>query len=268
MNLLSDNVNTSTEENVGTEQEVTETNTEVSTNEETEQEAGFFDTFKEYMGEDFDPKYENTYKKFEKDGDLDKNEILKAYRNLEKSFSEKREAPESYEVEYSEDISEDYRFKDDSDLSVKFTETAKELNITNEQYSGIMNMMGKYVEETETANFEAQKAGIEEMKKSIPDLDNRVNGIKDFLGSVLDNEQIEAISSSITTEKGITALEEFMKLNRDPVIPRNNNDEESKGEGWKEQASELRKQRDLLPSHKRQAFHNQNITPLYDKNVK
>ena len=277
MSLLSGNDNTSNEENVNTEttNEVVEQQETVETGEvenvetvdtetsENEEKLSFLDEFKNYMGEEYDPKFENTYKKFEKDGDLDKNALFKAYRNLEKSFSEKREAPENYEIEYGEDIEEQFRLNDDSELYQTFEKTAKELNITNDQYKGLMTMMSKYVQEDTKNQLEAQEKAIKEMKQSIPNFDERASAANDFLQSKLEEKKYNALAKAIIDQDGLEAIEDLMKMNRDPVVPRGNEVPDSNDPDAELEA--LLKQRDSLPSEKRAAFHNNKIKPFINK---
>lgn len=277
MSLLSGNDNTSNEENVNTEatNEVIEQQETVETNEvenvetvdtessESEEKLSFLDEFKNYMGEDYDPKFENTYKKFEKDGDLDKNALFKAYRNLEKSFSEKREAPENYEIEYGDDIEEQFRLNDESELYQTFEKTAKELNITNDQYKGLMTMMSKYVQEDAKNQLEAQEKAIKEMKQSIPNFDERASAANDFLQNKLDENKYNALAKAIVDQDGLEAIEELMKMNRDPVVPRGNEIPDSNNPDAELEA--LFRERDSLPSEQRAAFHNKRIKPFISK---
>lgn len=269
MSLLTDNGNTSTEENVTTEENVVNENVETTTETtETAESLGFLDNFKEYMGEDYNDKYENTYKKFEKDGDLDTNELFKAYRNLEKSFSEKREAPESYEVTYGEDITDDFKFTEESELLNKFTETAKELNVTQEQYNGIMNMMAGFIQSDAQAQAEAQQNAINELKNNIPDFNGRVEKINGFLQSKLDESEYNALAGAVTNESAMKAVEKLMKLNRDPSIPQPKSTPVVDRNTMQDQLNDLYKQRHELQKTNPELvsqFHKDKIIPLIQK---
>lgn len=204
------------------------TNNDVSDNQEdinnqNEVEKSKLEQFKEYLGEEYNDKYENLYNKFlNEEGNLDEFNLLKSYRNLEKSFSEKRGAPEEgYKVEYNEDIEEDFQFKEDDGLMNNFTETAKELGLSNEQYNGIVNMMAGFVKE-ETQNAQKQQ---EEQEKQFKDQISKIENFKEravkidnYLKSNLDENGYKQLKSSITSEDGMKAIETLMQKSKDHSI--------------------------------------------------
>ena len=256
-------VNTESTENT-TENVITENNTTTDT---TTEEVKFLDGFKEYMGEDWDDKFENTYNKFDKDGELDANALLKSYRNLEKSYATKNEAPENYEAVYSEDISEDFHFDTEADLVKQFSSTAKDLNLTNDQYNGILNMMAGYSEGDIKAQAEAQEQNITELKQNIPNFQERANKIEGFLQQELkDADEINAISAAVTSEKGMIAIEKLMKNSRDTIIPiPNNTNTETKIDAQAE-LDALYEERNLISDpHLKQRFHMEKIRPAISR---
>jgi hypothetical protein len=205
------------EENTEINTEVTQVETQAETTDTQPENTDYLSKYKEKLGEEWNEKYENIIKKFSKDGDLDTIEILKAHRNLEKAFSEKRQAPEKYEITYQEDL-EDYKIDENDELYTDFLSKAKEMNFTNEQVNGIVNLLSNHMkkntdiisQEEELSKQELVKR-TEEIKKSIPNFDKRSTDIKNFLLSKLDKEEFSAFASSITTEAHMKAVEKLMK---------------------------------------------------------
>lgn len=272
------------------EQNTTETNTEITTDsgilegqqqqetvlEKTDGgEASWLNTYKEKLGEEWNDKYENLIKKFTKEDQLDTVELLKAHRNLEKSFSEKRQAPEKYEVSYAEDLAE-YKIDENDELYSEFLTKAKDMNLLNDQVNGILNLLAGHVKKStellqqdEAAKAEELKSKTEELKKSIPDFSRRANEIKNFLSSKLDQEEYTAFAASITTEAHIKAVEKLMKLNRDPVIPTHNNNSFVAGSNTvADQISELRQkiaEASRAGDRQREKSLDQQLAVLYEK---
>lgn len=247
MNLL-DNLETNVEpvENVENVEGVeTETETEGKVLEKTDGGEDWLNAYKEKFGDEWSEKHENLIKKFTRDGKLDEVELLKAHRNLEKSFSEKRQAPEKYEITYAEDVA-DFKIDENDELYGEFLTKAKEMNLLNDQVNGILNLLASHVKKSnevlqqeQVSSQEELKQKAEELKKSIPDFNRRATEIKNFLTSKLDKEEYEAFAGSITSEKHMRAIEKLMEMNRDPVVPTHNNTYSSK-QSVADQIGELR----------------------------
>lgn len=193
---------------------------------ETQTSQNFLDQFREYAGEKYDEKYENTFEKFKnEDGNLDENKLFEAYRNLEKLNSKKAEAPENYELSYLEDITEEYQFKEDDKLMSSMTEKAKELGLSNDQFNGLVNQLALFGKEEAAlaAQLQAeQQAKFEEeakkMMESIPDFHERFNKTQEFLKGSLEENQFKAVESLLGTKEGIEVVESFMSKMKDTKI--------------------------------------------------
>lgn len=209
---------------------------------ETEQ---WLEEYKTKFGDEWSDKHENLIKKFTRDGQLDTVELLKAHRNLEKSFSEKRQAPENYEINYAEDVAE-YKIDEGDELYNEFLGKAKEMNLLNDQVNGILNLLAGHVKKsTESLQQEEQlrqeeiKKQTDELKQNIPNFDKRAREIKNFLLTKLEKDEFEAFAGSITSENHMKAVEKLMKMNRDPVVPTPNNNYSNNNTG-EDQISILR----------------------------
>lgn len=201
--------------------------------------------YKTKFGDEWSDKHENLIKKFTRDGQLDTVELLKAHRNLEKSFSEKRQAPENYEINYAEDVAE-YKIDEGDELYNEFLGKAKEMNLLNDQVNGILNLLAGHVKKsTESLQQEEQlrqeeiKKQTDELKQNIPNFDKRAREIKNFLLTKLEKDEFEAFAGSITSENHMKAVEKLMKMNRDPVVPTPNNNYSNNNTG-EDQISILR----------------------------
>lgn len=190
---------------------------------DTQTSLNFLDQFKEYAGEKYEDKYQNTFDKFKtEDGSLDQNKLFEAYRNLEKLNSKKAEAPENYELSYLEDITEDFQFKEDDKLMTSMTEKAKELGLSNDQFNGLVNQLalfGKGEAELAAQQAEEQQAQFQEeakkMIESIPDFHNRFNNAQNFLKNSLEGENYTALEGVLGTKQGIEAIETLMSKVKD-----------------------------------------------------
>lgn len=201
--------------------------------------------YKTKFGDEWSDKHENLIKKFTRDGQLDTVELLKAHRNLEKSFSEKRQAPETYEINYAEEVAE-YKIDEGDELYNEFLGKAKEMNLLNDQVNGILNLLAGHVKKsTESLQQEEQlrqeeiKKQTDELKQNIPNFDKRAREIKNFLLTKLEKDEFEAFAGSITSENHMKAVEKLMKMNRDPVVPTPNNNYSNNNTG-EDQISILR----------------------------
>lgn len=246
MSLLDNNVETETTQIENAENVE---NTEITT-ETTQEQQDWLNDFKTGLGEEWNDKYENLIKKFSKDNKLDTVELLKAHRNLEKSFSEKRQAPEKYEITYEEGL-EDFKIGEDDGLYQNFISKSKELNLTNDQANGLINMISSYLKDTSIEMSELEKVNAEETAKrdaeiikSIPNYAERKNEINNFLQSKLSPEEVEGLKGVVKTPAALNAIEKLMKLNRDPVIPVSPSKSGFGGDDFDAKITELRKSRD------------------------
>jgi hypothetical protein len=250
MSLLDTTINEATEETTGNtetglpQEQVLEGTSKTEGQEEQPKE-DWLESYKSKIGEEWSDKHENLIKKFTKDGQLDTIELLKAHRNLEKSFSEKRQAPEKYEVVYDEEVS-DFKIDENDELYSEFLGKAKEMNLLNDQVNGILNLLANHVkkssavlEQEEQLKQQEITKKAEELKQTIPNFDKRAKEIKNFLLTKLDKDEFAAFANGITSETHMRAVEKLMEMNRDPVIPTPNNTY-TQTDGVKDQIRDIR----------------------------
>lgn len=147
----------------------------------------------------------------------------KAYTDLEKSFGQKgqeykeleskynaianKEAPETYEIELSPELSESgFSFDKESPIFEMAANHAKESGYSQEEFGKMVNMYG----EIHMAEAKAQEAFLEEQKGLINNFDNRSEAIDGWAKANLDSEQYEAFAGLATDAKAFEAIESII----------------------------------------------------------
>ena len=137
------------------------------------------------------------------------DDVLKSYNELSGKFGAFTGAPEAYEFSLNEQLTENgVNLDSDNPLIEKFTEMAKESNMSQDMANQLVNMFteGQYADSL--AAQEAEEARItEEMTKLGANAQQRVDNISNWARANLTPEQVEGLSEAATSAAGVQAIE-------------------------------------------------------------
>lgn len=131
----------------------------------------------------------------------------KAYTDLEKKFGEFKGAPNEYSLEGLEG------FNSDDPLIKHFSETFKELNLSQQGFERVV----KDFVEIQSKSYEANIA--QEMEKLGPQAKQQVDQINNWIGNTFDQETAETIRGWVMTANDVKALEALRAFQPRSSIP-------------------------------------------------
>lgn len=164
------------------------------------------------------PRPENCPEKFwnAETKSINNDQVLESYNQLSTKFGAFTGAPESYDFKLSEDLTANGVELDlENPIIGKFTEMAKEANMSPEMANNLVNMFveGQYADQL-GAN-EAEDARFDEQMGILGDnAQQRVNNISNWAQANLTPEQIEGLEDATTTAAGVQAIEALIAKSR------------------------------------------------------
>jgi len=135
--------------------------------------------------------------------------VLESYNQLSSKFGAFTGAPESYEFALSEQLTEaGVELSGDDPLITKFTEMAKDSNMSQDMANQLVNMFVESQYADSVSDGEAEEARVaEEMGKLGDSAQQRVNNIDNWARANLTPEQVEGLQDAATTAAGVQAIE-------------------------------------------------------------
>ena len=137
------------------------------------------------------------------------DDVLESYNQLSSKFGAFTGAPESYEFSLSEELAENgVELDPDNPLISKFTEMAKESNMSSEMANQLVNMFVESQYADSLSSGEAEEARIaEEMTKLGENAQRRVDNINNWAKANLSPEQVEGLSEAAGSANAVQAIE-------------------------------------------------------------
>jgi hypothetical protein len=175
------------------EEEITEIDFENMSEEELADVMQYLENYKEEAAEEQAPEYELP-SKFK-----DVNDLIKSYQMLEGKIGNFKGAPEQYEIEGA-DMNDP--------LINDLTETARELNMSNEALNTMINKVNESHELLEESRIQ------EEMQSLGPNAESRINNINNFIETNLSPHQAEVLQSMATSADNISVIESMIQMAR------------------------------------------------------
>ena len=130
-------------------------------------------------------------------------DLLNSYKMLESKMGNFVKAPEQYEIE-GVDMS--------SPLMSELAGTARELNMSNQAFTAIVN---KHAEVTEQL---ADAAITQEMTALGPNAEARINNINNYVTQNMSEHQAEVLQNMATTAENVAVIEQLIQQSR-PSAP-------------------------------------------------
>ena len=150
-------------------------------------------------------------------GEVNHEDIHKSWKHASDKLAGKKQAPEAYEMGFSEDLAEEYRedFGADNPLIAKVMEVAKESDMSQEAFNTLLNTIAgneieiaKAMEATQQAEFTA--LGEHGAK--------RVKELNLWIDATLDKELADGLKGSLTTAKSVEAIEKLKESLKTPSL--------------------------------------------------
>ena len=142
--------------------------------------------------------------------------VLESYNQLSSKFGAFTGAPEAYEFSLNEQLTENgVNLDSDNPLIEKFTEMAKEANMSQDMANQFVNMFveGQYADSLGAG--EAEEARVaEEMTKLGANAQQRVDNISNWARANLSPEQVEGLSEAATSANGVAAIEALIAMSK------------------------------------------------------
>ena len=135
--------------------------------------------------------------------------VLESYNQLSSKFGAFTGAPEAYEFSLNEQLTENgVNLDSDNPLIEKFTEMAKEANMSQDMANQLVNMFveGQYADSLGMGEAEESRVA-EEMTKLGANAQQRVDNISNWARANLTPEQVEGLSEAATSAAGVQAIE-------------------------------------------------------------
>lgn len=137
------------------------------------------------------------------------DKVLTSYTELESRFGGFTGAPEAYEFSLSDELKESgIELGDDDPMIQRFTEMAKESNMSAGMANDLVNMFVEFQHADSKALAEAEDARVaEEMGKLGDNAQQRINNITNWAKANLTPEQVEGLNYAATSAAAVQALE-------------------------------------------------------------
>ena len=164
------------------------------------------------------PRPENCPEKFwnTETKSINNDQVLESYNQLSSKFGAFTGAPEAYDFKLSEDLTANGVELDlENPIIGKFTEMAKEANMSPEMANNLVNMFveGQYADQL-GANEAEETRFTEQMELLGDNAQQRVNNISNWAAANLTPEQIEGLEDATTTAAGVQAIEALIAKSR------------------------------------------------------
>lgn len=172
-----------------------------------------------------DVDYSFVLDKYRTDGRTDQDAALeqaKAYKELQSKFGAFTGAPEEYEIQLSEGLSEKFNLEEYSEDPIlnDAKEIAKELNMSSEGFNRFVELYFR----GEMAGLEAaDKVREEEMKALGNGAQRRLDNIESWAKMNLDSDNAQGLLDSLTTAQSVQAVEALIAKTRNvPQVQQEN----------------------------------------------
>lgn len=148
------------------------------------------------------------------------SEQAKAYGELESRFGSFTGAPESYEFKLSEELtSNGIELDVEGDLIKRFSEMAKESNMSQDMANNLVNMFVENQYADSIASEESENARVsEEMKLLGDNAQQRVDNIDKWVTANMPEDMRAGIEEATTTAAGVMAIEKLIAMTRNSAL--------------------------------------------------
>lgn len=146
----------------------------------------------------------------------------KAYKDLESRFGSFTGAPEDYDMFISDELKEKgVEFNSEDPHIQEFTKWAKESNLSQDGFNGLLNLKGMMdlaeSDASEKAQADHQAA---EMKLMGPHAQDRIDNINSWATANLTTEQLEAFNGMASSSAAVGIIESLIGKTRNaPISP-------------------------------------------------
>lgn len=141
------------------------------------------------------PNYDFVLDKYRADGRTEQDAALeqaKAYVDLQKKFGSFQGAPEVYELQLSEALTEKgFELDTDDPLYQEISETVKEMGMNNEGFNKLMNLYAA----SKLAEQDAYDQKAQEELSKLPDGERRIENLTSYFKANFDSGIVEALDS-------------------------------------------------------------------------
>lgn len=144
------------------------------------------------------------------------NEQAKGYKELAGKFGNFTGAPENYEVKISEELSEQgVKLADDDPMLVDAMKFAKESNMSQEGFAGLVNLYATQ----QLAEHKADEEFKQEQIKSLgPGAESRIKNINQWAGKNLDAETVTSLENMASNPEAVKAIERLISMTRSAPV--------------------------------------------------
>ena len=160
----------------------------------------------------------------------------KAASGLRKALSQKgegtnTEVPDQYAISLNDDLAEQIEINPEDPMLADFSETAKNIGLSQDQFGAILNNFYSGALKAEAALSEQQEVYEAEQKaeyiksekeKLGPNVDERVSNLKNWITSNFDERKSAALMNSVTSAELLEAFEALRHKNNSVPIPGRN----------------------------------------------
>jgi hypothetical protein len=156
-----------------------------------------------------------------KTGELNVEDIHKSWSHANDVLNGKKQAPESYELQFNEDVPKEYQegFDADDDLVKNLLEFSKEKDLSQEGFKELLGLFtGSELEDNRAADA-YHEAEMKQLGEHGP---RRIKDIELWLDANLDEEGAKALKETLTSAASIEALEKLKYHSRAPQQPNGN----------------------------------------------
>jgi len=143
-------------------------------------------------------------------------EQAKAYNELSGKFGSFTGSPDEYSVGLSEELKEaGVTLESDDPMIVAAMEFAKESNMSQEGFAGMVNLYAMQQLADSKANDEYR---ADQMKALGTDAESRIKNITDWAGAKLDSETFDALKSLTTSAESVKVFEQIIAMTRNASV--------------------------------------------------
>lgn len=144
------------------------------------------------------------------------NEQAKAYSELSGKFGAFTGAPENYEITISEELKElGVSIADDDPMLVDAMKFAKESNMSQEGFVGLVNLYAMQQVADQKADVDYKK---EQMDALGPGADSRIQNIQQWAAKNLDSETVKSLEGMATSVESVKAIERLISMTRNASV--------------------------------------------------
>lgn len=160
---------------------------------------------------------------------INNDQVLESYNQLSSKFGAFTGAPEAYEFKLSDDLTANgIELDADNPLIAKFTEMAKEANMSPEMANSLVNMFVEGQHADHLGAEAAQETYFNEQMTLLGDnAQQRVSNIVNWSKANLTPEQVAGLEEATTTAAGVQAVEALIAKSRNAPMQTSNGVEAS-----------------------------------------